>query len=382
MGTISQSENYSDARHALRQAYQASNLTLYLGAGVSVASNLPAWDQLVYMMYAFVLNKEDKWLKWNPFINYLQAIAEYLKKHESEPLEITARKIRDIYVRELEKPNDFTKDLRTLLYNGYISELDRATVHGYDSFDAEGLYLTNPTLRGVYELCRGQSSGVKSVVTYNYDALLEILLNDVSLNSHDRRAYQSVFSQEELNPNVLPIFHPHGFLPPDLAVGSNEDEVIFTEEQYHRVSMDPYHWSNLIQLSSMSGTVGLMVGLSLSDRNIRRLLDSLASSPLPVRIYALLQAPDVELPDDEQSRLIHERALEIDERKRKSSKTVQGIHGVKGTSYATQIRGIVEELSNRTKAQQEGVLKNMGIIPIWYESHDEIEPFCRAIKSP
>ena len=184
-----------------------------------------------------------------------------------------------------------------------------------------------------------------------------------------------------MNPNVLPIFHPHGFLPPDLAVGSNEDEVIFTEEQYHRVSMDPYHWSNLIQLSSMSGTVGLMVGLSLSDRNIRRLLDSLASSPLPVRIYALLQAPHVELPDDEQSRLIHERALEIDERKRKSSKTNQG-NGVKGTSYATQIRGIVEELSNRTKAQQEGVLKNMGIIPIWYESHDEIEPFCRAIKSP
>lgn len=50
---------------------------------MSVASNLPAWDQHLCMTDAFVLNKEDKWLKWNPFINYLQAIAEYLKKHES-----------------------------------------------------------------------------------------------------------------------------------------------------------------------------------------------------------------------------------------------------------------------------------------------------------
>ena len=109
MATISDSEDFKDARRVLRTAYKKSNLTLYLGAGVSVASNLPTWDKLVYMMYAFVLNKEDKWQRWNPFINYLQAIAEYLKKHESEPLEITARKIRDIYVHELKKPEDFTK---------------------------------------------------------------------------------------------------------------------------------------------------------------------------------------------------------------------------------------------------------------------------------
>ena len=43
----------------LRQAYNAGNLTLYLGAGVSVGNGLPTWQQLVLAMYFNALDDAE-----------------------------------------------------------------------------------------------------------------------------------------------------------------------------------------------------------------------------------------------------------------------------------------------------------------------------------
>ena len=40
-----------DARSDLQQAFRDRSLTLYLGAGVSVASALPTWEKLVLSVY-------------------------------------------------------------------------------------------------------------------------------------------------------------------------------------------------------------------------------------------------------------------------------------------------------------------------------------------
>ena len=42
----------------LRQAYQDRNLTLYLGAGLSIGSGLPSWDALVLAMYFKVMDRK------------------------------------------------------------------------------------------------------------------------------------------------------------------------------------------------------------------------------------------------------------------------------------------------------------------------------------
>lgn len=49
--------------------------------------------------------------------------------------------------------------------------------------------------------------------------------------------------------------------------------MVFCEEAYHSQFIDPYSWSNLIQLNTFSTNICLFVGLSLSDPNLRRLLD-------------------------------------------------------------------------------------------------------------
>src|SRR5437016_4074639 len=98
---------------ALRTAYDRGNLTLYVGAGISVGNGLPTWSQLVLTMY-FTAIKGDWKYRWRPYSNYLFAIAEWQLRQRPEPPEITAQKVRQYYT----DPKEFLEDLRTTLYAG------------------------------------------------------------------------------------------------------------------------------------------------------------------------------------------------------------------------------------------------------------------------
>ena len=98
----------------LRSAFQQGNLTLYLGAGVSIGSGLPGWNQLVLAMY-FAAVHGDWRARWRPYPNYLYAIAEWQLTQNHEPLEITARKIRQFYSSD----EAFLGDLKETLYAGF-----------------------------------------------------------------------------------------------------------------------------------------------------------------------------------------------------------------------------------------------------------------------
>ena len=134
----------------------------------------------------------------------------------------------------------------------------------------------NPTLKAIVDLCSSNTSGkgVDRIVTYNYDNLLEIALGFDKV--------QSLWKADLLEAGKLPIYHVHGYIPAPVPISPEEapadkmskaQEIIFTEEQYHRATHDIYSWSNLTQLSSLNNYTVLMVGISLSDRNMRRILN-------------------------------------------------------------------------------------------------------------
>ena len=70
----------------------------------------------------------------------------------------------------------------------------------------------------------------------------------------------------------LPIYHVHGFLPREGDLDERQD-LVFSSDAYHTQFIDPFSWSNLTQLNHLSQNTCLFVGLSLTDPNLRRLLD-------------------------------------------------------------------------------------------------------------
>ncbi len=350
----------NEALDTLRKAYREQDITLYLGAGVSVGSGLPTWEKLVLAMYFSSLRKEPLG-GWSPFPNYLFAIAEWHLEHGHEPLEITARKIRINFQDE----NIFLSHLRDTLYAGFVASY----VDDLAAVDRQALRTANKTLDAVAQLCEGRPDrqrGVKSVITYNYDSLLETALMD--------SPFTPIFRSEPLSQRNIPIYHVHGYVPLK-GEGSAAQDVVFTEEQYHFAAQNAYSWANLAQIQCMSSSTGLMIGLSLSDRNMRRLLDAVSRTPAKTQNFALLQKPRWKEPDDLELEKIDKKAQEYYEKFARSGIKARGDFGpaIKGrSSWQSEIMQITGEVWNVDVEYQTTVLEQLGIFPIWYQDHDEI----------
>lgn len=151
-----------------------------------------------------------------------------------------------------------------LLLNNDFEECVRKHLYS----DLKPNHLETSMLKAISELARPKRSGIRleSVISFNFDDLIENRL------FQDGTPYRSIWKEGQFfDPNELPIYHVHGFLP-------NIDELdspnlVFSEESYHSQFIDPYSWSNLCQLNAFSSNICLFVGLSLSDPNLRRLLD-------------------------------------------------------------------------------------------------------------
>jgi hypothetical protein len=347
---------------ALHAAYADGNLALYLGAGVSVANGLPPWDQLVLAMYFAAISPQPMG-GWRPFPNYLFAIAEWHLKRGHEPLEITARKIQECYSDK----QRFLENLRQTLYAGY------ATNGAFQPLQRQALRRANPTLDAVAKLCETTQfgkKGVRAVISYNYDELLEAALGSSEI--------QPIWNSAKLEPLKLPIYHVHGYVPMKRGKGSTPQEIIFTEEQYHLVAQDSYSWSNLVQIQCLSGSTGLMIGLSLSDPNMRRLLDAITSLPYHPENYALITKPQRPQPSDEDLDLIQENAVQYKERFERS-----GVKGGVKQEWRQKITGILSQVERLDLELQTKVLNQMGIKPIWYDDHAEIPGIIAKIaRSP
>ncbi|BBM82739.1 SIR2 family protein [Candidatus Uabimicrobium amorphum] len=384
----------------LQQAYRHKNITLYLGAGTSIANGLPSWEKLVLAMYFSVIG-EQKMKGWRPLPNYLFAISEWYLSQNNEPLEITVRKLQKYFSNDEEGQRKFLDRMYSTLYSGLLDENGSPA----EDLNKDSLRNGNPTLDAIAYLCEKSTSsrGIQSVVTYNYDDFLEIALGDSPA--------ESIFTRSVPNLQSLPVYHVHGFIPirPDLP-RSTIDQLVFTETQYNRMASNPDHWSNKVQLNSMSNSVGVMIGLSLSDRNMRRLLYASKSQGSQPRNYALLQRQKLNITTqaledinnqaieymhnfynsgakrDFSSSLLGPNRIGVKSAvKRKSARPV----AVKAATpdsegeprYRYEIRGIIQQVEKLDFEQQEFVMDELGVHPIWYDHHDEIPEILKQIAT-
>ena len=223
----------------LRDALRRGRLTLVCGAGVSVQAGIPAWGDLLIRLLGAMMERISK---DHSLDVGKKAAAEFQRRHGASSLILG-------------------KYLKNNLGKEFQSEM------------REALYSTKPTssqiIDAIVRLSRPQRDGrpLDSIITFNFDCLVEE--NLIANSIHNRPIYSEAIKHGS---HELPIYHVHGYLPRSGRIPVDV-ELVFSEDAYHSQFIDPFSWSNLIQLAKLTQNTCLFIGISLTDPNMRRLLD-------------------------------------------------------------------------------------------------------------
>ncbi len=249
---------------SLKQELNDNGVAVFLGAGVSQGSNLPSWIDLVGGLFTVAF--EESLGGGGTDESDVKTLSRALAKLSQSPLQLT-RYLRQAMRAE---PRQFVDEVAKILYK---------------NVSTAG---AGPLLDEVVDLCRPTRAGarVHAVITYNFDDLLELGLSDRKVE------HLSIFHGDTYPSALeLPVYHVHGFLPRDFSKYDRlqHNLLIFSEENYHRVYTDPYHWSNVVQLSTLRERTCVLLGLSLTDPNLRRLLEAGTRDSTAPRHYAYMK---------------------------------------------------------------------------------------------
>ena len=234
--------------------YRNNNLVLVLGAGVSIDSGLPTWNDLLQELITLPIR--DRTSLNDEQVTVISQLFNLVLRPNNL---IEARYISN-YFSELEKkdnkPNLFEKAVQKILYKDYDSTKE------------------SELLKKIVQLCisPGSNHSLNSVITYNYDDLLENQIQKIEKAGVLMR-FKSIYTiGQNPKPNELPIYHVHGFLPRDGKI-TQINNITLGDNSYHSQYSEVYKWSNLVQLNKFKDYNCLFIGNSLTDPNQRRLLD-------------------------------------------------------------------------------------------------------------
>lgn len=210
---------------------------LVLGAGVSIDLGAKSWDGLLEYFEMELLKKG------------IIHDAVKVKKNVGSSSLITAQLCKDLYNNN----SDFYWAIHQSLYPSsglkHSAEMD-------ELIEIIKLSYTKKRFR---------------ILTYNFDDYLERHLNTQGIK------YNTLFNEKGTIDDLISIYHVHGFLPQVTAKshiqGIHSSSIFLTEENYNDLYNKPYSWQISSQLSFFRENQCLFVGCSLSDPNIRRLLE-------------------------------------------------------------------------------------------------------------
>lgn len=230
----------------IRHAYLSERLCLVLGAGVSLDVGLPSWHLLLQKLLAKAIAQEAV----DPAAS--RVVAQLFDGVIGPNPLVSARWLTNWFREHSRTGRTFEDAVREALYEDL--EEDSSAMWGE-----------------IVKLCAspGRRANLDSVITFNYDDLLERNLSRLELDI----PFASIFELgQHPGPNDLPIYHVHGFLPRDPGLPASP-AITLGDDSYHEQYTDSYSWSNLIQLAKYSEKRCLFLGVSFSDPNLRRLLD-------------------------------------------------------------------------------------------------------------
>ena len=278
-------------------------------------AGLPSWSTLVQRLLAKMISNKLEGSKINP--EHLDEIIQ-LAYDNQDGTSITQMR----YIRSAFDTAEYNKLVHEALY---FNEAETKS----ELLDSIAL-ICAPTRNHI---------GIQGIVTYNFDDLIERKLNAENILNNP------IYKEQGYSvPDRLSIFHVHGFLPKNNEVDEDEHELIFSEEDYHKVYRDAYCWSNIVQLNFLRENTCLFLGCLLTDPNLRRLLDVASRANERPRHYAVMRKPNITY------------------RKGIQKKDIQ---------LYTKIDMNIKEKC----------FASMGINIIWVDTYDEIKDILKGLKS-
>lgn len=258
-----QDQNINDLAESLR----SSDLWLHLGAGVSIASGAPSWENLFARTVSTTI--EQKY----PESRISSALPG--------PLE------RNLRIIELFDRNRilFLHQLRLNLYQKMNMKSRNASPDFIEIF-----------------LNIDSKIRCHNIVTYNYDDLVERRIKRAQGRLIKSR---SIFSQRSYDKfqtfEGLKIYHPHGYISRSMPIDMIVDQKIaFSEREYNNIYRSNINWRNFIHTSNAAADdrpiCRLFFGFSFSDTNVRALLEiDQSEGSQKSKLFALMKAKPHEI---------------------------------------------------------------------------------------
>lgn len=228
------------------EQFKRGNVTLFLGAGVSASAGLPSWDKLLK--------------------NILSSSEQHPLSEDDYPAICVASFSSPIVTaRHLFTPFLYLEDTKKNNVEKLIDRLKSALYP--DNAKKESVLIST-----IVEMCKQNSTSgrraVSSIITLNYDDLIETEMDTQNVD------YELLFEEGIINNEALPVIHVHGVLRQSEPTTGLP---VLSEEEYHDLYKRSFHWSNIEMLHAFYRSTCIFIGLSMSDPNLRRLLEFVAS---------------------------------------------------------------------------------------------------------
>jgi hypothetical protein len=332
----------------LRHAWKIGKLVLFLGSGISQPYGLPNWNDLVLTL---LLDESSR--AFDQFWpHYRVPLASWLAETFGLSPVAIARLAR-ARARSVNYNDDrFRSYLRDELYRFQRQPEEPTALTGI----VELLFASEKDVK------KGKGWHIPVVATFNFDDLLERKLSERGIH------FETIFQDTRRTDNKLYILHVHGYLPS--ADPIPEADIVFTEDEYHRLSFSTFHWSQIDLVNLLRNYTVLFVGLSMSDPNLRRLLD--VSHARTSGSHHLLLRKKYPLSAEERARA-RETITAAAQRQAKKL----NLEGAEKSADALD-RAISDMLDQAHQYDTE-LLQDMGVGTIWFEDFSQIPTFLSNI---
>lgn len=284
----------------LKAGAKKQGVCFILGAGVGQSVGLPQWNKLIskaigVLLYNWGIGKNDDIL----------SIYQYARDHEdkkfrdgvagnyesvwniSNTLEM-AEYILNYHQNHL-KAYDNT-DIKKGIAEKQLLALIRCCIHCNkdeieeiykNKYEKDGDEKKPSTLKSITDTIKSHfdSKGTQTVITYNYDNLLEYsLMNKHGISSdqlkviaYKGRTIHNPQNDKQIEEGKINICHIHGYI--DITENKDEcDGLILSESSYRDIEQSEYNWINTCQATAMQDNTCVLIGFSGEDYNFRRIV--------------------------------------------------------------------------------------------------------------